>query len=103
MMQVSFIRLCGHVDESSCFLCWFATFLDDFVDELPPLAAASMWTRKDIKEFKESLQKDKDSVIKIGSGETVTVSSQSLAKLPAISLTLSGYGCFLLVIIGLYL
>ncbi|XP_048732242.2 Golgi resident protein GCP60-like isoform X2 [Ostrea edulis] len=42
-------------------------------DELPPLAAASMWTRKDIKEFKESLQKDKDSVIKIGSGETVTV------------------------------
>ncbi|XP_062596912.1 Golgi resident protein GCP60-like isoform X2 [Saccostrea cucullata] len=42
-------------------------------DEMPPLAAASMWTRKDIKEFKESLQKDKDSVIKIGSGETVTV------------------------------
>ncbi|CAG2250802.1 ACBD3 [Mytilus edulis] len=42
--------------------------------ELPPLAAASMWTRKDIKEFKESLRKDKDSVIKIGSGETVTVS-----------------------------
>ncbi|XP_052106312.1 Golgi resident protein GCP60-like isoform X2 [Mytilus californianus] len=41
--------------------------------ELPPLAAASMWTRKDIKEFKESLRKDKDSVIKIGSGETVTV------------------------------
>lgn len=44
------------------------------LDELPPLAAASMWTRKDIKEFKESLHKDKDSVIKIGSGETVTVS-----------------------------
>nr|XP_022332331.1 Golgi resident protein GCP60-like isoform X2 [Crassostrea virginica] len=42
-------------------------------DDLPPLAAASMWTRKDIKEFKASLQKDKDSVIKIGSGETVTV------------------------------
>lgn len=42
-------------------------------DDLPPLAAASMWTRKDIKEFKESLHKDKDSVIKIGSGETVTV------------------------------
>ncbi|XP_055878296.1 Golgi resident protein GCP60-like isoform X2 [Biomphalaria glabrata] len=38
-----------------------------------PLAAASMWTRKDIKEFKESLVKDKESVIKIGSGETVTV------------------------------
>lgn len=45
-----------------------------FLDELPPIAAASMWTRKDIKEFKDSLRKDKDSVIKIGSGETVTVS-----------------------------
>ncbi|XP_045167105.2 Golgi resident protein GCP60-like isoform X2 [Mercenaria mercenaria] len=42
-------------------------------DELPPIAAASMWTRKDVKEFKESLKKDKDSVIKVGSGETVTV------------------------------
>lgn len=49
----------------------YVVFLDH---ELPPLAAASMWTRKDIKEFKESLRKDKDSVIKIGSGETVTVS-----------------------------
>ncbi|XP_035829089.1 Golgi resident protein GCP60 isoform X2 [Aplysia californica] len=38
-----------------------------------PLAVASMWTRKDIKEFKDSLRKDKESVIKIGSGETVTV------------------------------
>ncbi|WAR18307.1 GCP60-like protein [Mya arenaria] len=41
--------------------------------ELPPIAAASMWTKKDVKEFKELLKKDKDSVIKIGSGETVTV------------------------------
>lgn len=32
-----------------------------------------MWTRKDLKEFKDSLRKDKDSVIKVGSGETVTV------------------------------
>lgn len=47
---------------------------------MPPLAAASMWTRKDIKEFKESLQKDKDSCIKIGSGETVTVSSPTKAN-----------------------
>ncbi|CAG5136851.1 unnamed protein product [Candidula unifasciata] len=37
------------------------------------LVDASMWTRKDIKEFKESLMKDKESIIKIGSGETVTV------------------------------
>ncbi|XP_025105052.1 Golgi resident protein GCP60-like isoform X2 [Pomacea canaliculata] len=42
-------------------------------DDLPPIAAASMWTRKDIKDFKDSLRRDKDSVIKIGSGETVTV------------------------------
>ncbi|KAK7103264.1 Golgi resident protein GCP60-like isoform X2 [Littorina saxatilis] len=46
---------------------------DDANDDLPPIAAASMWTRKDLKEFKDSLRKDKDSVIKIGSGETVTV------------------------------
>ncbi|KAL3874937.1 hypothetical protein ACJMK2_037889 [Sinanodonta woodiana] len=42
-------------------------------DELPPIAAASIWTRKDVKEFKDNLRKDKDSVIKVGSGETVTV------------------------------
>ena len=49
--------------------------VDGVVDDLPPIAAASMWTRKDFKEFKDSLRKDKDSVIKIGSGETVTVST----------------------------
>jgi hypothetical protein len=32
-----------------------------------------MWTRKDIKEFKDTVRKEKDAVIKIGSGETVTV------------------------------
>ncbi|XP_021361707.1 Golgi resident protein GCP60-like isoform X2 [Mizuhopecten yessoensis] len=46
---------------------------DAHPDELPPIAAASMWTRKDVKEFKELLCKEKDAVIKIGSGETVTV------------------------------
>ncbi|XP_069117100.1 Golgi resident protein GCP60-like [Argopecten irradians] len=46
---------------------------EDHPDELPPIAAASMWTRKDMKEFKELLCKEKDAVIKIGSGETVTV------------------------------
>ena len=45
-------------------------------EEFPPVAAASMWTRKDTKDFKESLKKDKDSVIKVGSGETVTVSTE---------------------------
>ncbi|XP_013401902.1 Golgi resident protein GCP60 [Lingula anatina] len=42
-------------------------------DNLPPIAAPSMWTRKDVKEFKDSISKDTESVIKVGSGETVTV------------------------------
>lgn len=42
--------------------------------ELPPISAASMITRKDIKEFKESVRRDNDAIIKVGSGETVTVS-----------------------------
>ncbi|CAF3647940.1 unnamed protein product [Adineta steineri] len=41
--------------------------------ELPNITPANMWTRKDIKEFKEQIRKEKDAVIKIGSGETVTV------------------------------
>ncbi|CAF1023421.1 unnamed protein product [Rotaria sordida] len=41
--------------------------------ELPIIAPANMWTRKDIKEFKDQIRKEKDAVIKIGSGETVTV------------------------------
>lgn len=41
--------------------------------ELPPISAASMITRKDIREFKESVRKDNDAIIKVGSGETVTV------------------------------
>ena len=36
--------------------------------------AASMWTRKDIRDFKDSIRKEgKDSIIKVGHGETVTV------------------------------
>ncbi|CAM4903063.1 unnamed protein product [Rotaria socialis] len=46
---------------------------DDGTREYPNLAPASMWTRKDIKEFKDTVRKEKDAVIKIGSGETVTV------------------------------
>lgn len=50
-------------------------FGNDVIDpnDLPPIAAASMWTRKDIKEFKDSLRNDPESVIKVGSGELVTV------------------------------
>ena len=47
----------------------------DFAD----IVAASMWTRKDIREFKDSVYKEgKDSIIKVGHGETVTVCFQSL-------------------------
>ncbi len=44
-----------------------------FLIEVPSLAPANMWTRKDIKEFKDQIRKEKDAVIKISSGETVTV------------------------------
>jgi len=38
------------------------------------LAAASMWTRKDIKEFKESVKAEgSEAIIRIGQGESVTV------------------------------
>lgn len=46
---------------------------DEDEEELPPISAASMLTRKDIKEFKESVRRDNDAIIKVGSGETVTV------------------------------
>jgi hypothetical protein len=45
--------------------------------EVPNLAQANMWTRKDMKEFKEQIRKEKDAVIKVGSGETVTVGSHT--------------------------
>ena len=47
---------------------------DDDEVELPPISAASMLTRKDVKEFKDSVRRDNDAIIKVGSGETVTVS-----------------------------
>ncbi|GAB1604567.1 Golgi resident protein GCP60-like [Argonauta hians] len=43
------------------------------ISELPPLAAASLWTRGEMKEFKSALTQEKDCVITVGSGETVTV------------------------------
>jgi hypothetical protein len=52
----------------------YINVLIDLLVELPPISAASMITRKDIKEFKESVRRDNDAIIKIGSGETVTVS-----------------------------
>lgn len=42
--------------------------------EVPPIAAASMWTRKDFQDFKDSIKKEGgDGIIKVGHGETVTV------------------------------
>lgn len=65
----------------SFFLCSLGCVVDDY----PQIAAASMWTRKDIKDFKDSLRRDKDSVIKIGSGETVTVSMLLSTSFPMLA------------------
>ncbi|XP_055925175.1 Golgi resident protein GCP60-like isoform X2 [Argiope bruennichi] len=46
---------------------------EEICDPLP-VAAAHMWTRKDIVEFKEAIRKEGgDGIIKVGHGETVTV------------------------------
>uniref|UniRef100_G3TSM6 Golgi resident protein GCP60 n=1 Tax=Loxodonta africana TaxID=9785 RepID=G3TSM6_LOXAF len=42
-------------------------------DSLPVIAAPSMWTRPQIKDFKEKIRQDADSVITVGRGEVVTV------------------------------
>ncbi|NXV79927.1 GCP60 protein, partial [Atlantisia rogersi] len=39
----------------------------------PVIAAPSMWTRPQIKDFKEKIRQDADSVITVGRGEVVTV------------------------------
>uniref|UniRef100_A0A8C9S8U4 Golgi resident protein GCP60 n=2 Tax=Scleropages formosus TaxID=113540 RepID=A0A8C9S8U4_SCLFO len=43
------------------------------VDVAPVIAAPSMWTRPQIKDFKEKIRQDADSVITVGRGEVVTV------------------------------
>ena len=48
------------------------------VEDFPPISAASMWNRKDVKDFKQMISKEPESVIKVGSGETVTVSMRLL-------------------------
>ncbi|XP_020310495.1 Golgi resident protein GCP60 isoform X2 [Oncorhynchus kisutch] len=42
-------------------------------DSSPVIAAPSMWTRPQIKDFKEKIRQDVDSVITVGRGEVVTV------------------------------
>ena len=44
--------------------------------QLPPLVPASIWTRKDLKSFKEMVRKTPENVIKIGSLATATVSCE---------------------------
>lgn len=47
---------------------------DENAGGLPTPSAASMWTRKDIREFKEAIRRESgDAIIKVGHGETVTV------------------------------
>uniref|UniRef100_H2UL01 Golgi resident protein GCP60 n=1 Tax=Takifugu rubripes TaxID=31033 RepID=H2UL01_TAKRU len=43
------------------------------LDSPPIIAAPSMWTRPQIKDFKEKIRQDADSVITVGRGEVVTV------------------------------
>uniref|UniRef100_A0A3B3XA30 Golgi resident protein GCP60 n=1 Tax=Poecilia mexicana TaxID=48701 RepID=A0A3B3XA30_9TELE len=43
------------------------------LDSPPVIAAPSMWTRPQIKDFKEKIRQDPDSVITVGRGEVVTV------------------------------
>ncbi|KAM9315391.1 Golgi resident protein GCP60 [Gastrophryne carolinensis] len=52
--------------------------LDDILENgpkesAPVIAAPSMWTRPQIKDFKEKIRQDADSVITVGRGEVVTV------------------------------
>ncbi|XP_077341978.1 Golgi resident protein GCP60 [Lithobates pipiens] len=42
-------------------------------ENTPVIAAPSMWTRPQIKDFKEKIRQDADSVITVGRGEVVTV------------------------------
>ena len=43
----------------------------------PKIAPASLWNRKDIVEFKNAIRKEgPEGIIKVGHGETVTVSDE---------------------------
>ena len=57
---------------SSSSACVIPAFLLS-LESLPVIAAPSMWTRPQIKDFKEKIRQDADSVITVGRGEVVTV------------------------------
>ena len=44
--------------------------------ELPELIPAVLWTRKDIREFKDSLRKNSENIIRVSSLSIATVSSR---------------------------
>ncbi|XP_054264447.1 Golgi resident protein GCP60 isoform X2 [Macrosteles quadrilineatus] len=47
---------------------------DDEVNSQGTMSMASMWTRKDVREFKESIRREGgDAILRVGHGETVTV------------------------------
>lgn len=51
---------------------------NDSEDRSSQIAAASMWTRKDLKEFKETVRAEGgEAIIRVGQGESVTVSFNS--------------------------
>ena len=50
--------------------------VSDLSSQLPPLVPASIWTRKDLRSFKDMVRKVPENVIKIGSLATATVSDQ---------------------------
>lgn len=52
----------------------YLNILLDFPTPMPVLMPASIWTRKDIKAFKDSVKTCKENVIKIASLATATVS-----------------------------
>ncbi|XP_040286520.1 Golgi resident protein GCP60 isoform X2 [Bufo bufo] len=65
-----------HIDSSETEL--EADPLEDLLENgpkesTPVIAAPSMWTRPQIKDFKEKIRQDADSVITVGRGEVVTV------------------------------
>ena len=49
------------------------------VTELPALIPAVLWTRKDIREFKDSLRKNADNILRVSSLSVATVSIINLA------------------------
>lgn len=71
MMKLIFVDCRNFVCQQNFIICC----MDSIPETSQNVAPASMWTRRDIQDFKESIRREGgDSVIKVGHGETVTVS-----------------------------